>query len=521
MKKKALKTERPVLNKQQKKISFFSAVLLVVGTSIGAGIFLKNKEIIDNSYGSIIMVIISWLLSILAVICMGISLVEVSGGSKNNNLGLVQWVKDFGGKFFFHTAKFFMAFIYLPINFFIMPYYVVQTIQDAFQWQTEWWVSFIIAFVIAVWFLIISGLSAKATNIQNWIITSVKFIPVVFAILIGFILLIANKNIGNHLPSWLPQYDWNTGQHQLLTRSVPWIGLVGSLPSIIFSFDGFYSAAGIQTEMKHPEKTGLALVTGLIIVSVIDVLITISLLLCSDGRVVGIDFITNNYQWVNTTINVLIAFGILGIINGFSAYNPRYYESLISSDEIYCPKKFKNKLNSTKPVIGIIYASIVCGGVFILSTFIGRFGFMDSSAYGSNYGFGLEKLYSFCDLVANWTSILVFGLIVIAMIGGLVNRKTKRIKTKEIKWFKTCTVISSIIILGAIAYLIFSVFYNIGLIVSWKKDIQIAGYTFTQWQNDLIAVIISLIVLCLFIGGTMLLAGIATRKQNKKQAINA
>ena len=38
-----------------------------------------------------------------------------------------------------------MAFIYLPINLFVMPLYVVQTIQDAFGWQTEWWISFIIA----------------------------------------------------------------------------------------------------------------------------------------------------------------------------------------------------------------------------------------------------------------------------------------------------------------------------------------------------------------------------------------
>lgn len=514
------------MNKQQKKISFFSAILLVVGSSIGAGIFLKNQEILDNSFGSIIMVLISWALSIIAVICMGISLIEIAGASKNNNLGIVEWVKDFGNKFFFHAAKFFMAFIYLPINFFIMPYYVVQTIQDAFGWNnTPWWISFLIAFAIAIWFLVISGYSAKATNIQNWIITSVKFIPIVFAILIGFILIASGHGgNGNRTPSWLPQQGWNETKHNLLTRLIPWLGIIGSLPSIIFSFDGFYSAAGIQTEMQKPEKTGLALVSGLVIVSVIDVLITISLLLCSDGRVVGISFIKNNYQWINTVINILIAFGILGIINGFSAYNPRYYEGLIGINGLYCPKQFKHKLNHAKPVVGIIYSLIICGGIFILGTIIGCFGFMDASGYGEAYGNDLAKLYSFCDLMANWTSILVFGLIVIAMIGGLVNRKTNKIKTNHVRGFKTCTIISASIILLSIAYLVVSVFVNIAIIASWKNDIgldigTIAKhhiYTELEWINDITAAIVSLGVLIVFICGSMLPAWIITRKENKR-----
>jgi hypothetical protein len=38
--------------KPKSKIGFISAVLLVIGSSIGAGIFLKNGEILDNVAGS-------------------------------------------------------------------------------------------------------------------------------------------------------------------------------------------------------------------------------------------------------------------------------------------------------------------------------------------------------------------------------------------------------------------------------------------------------------------------------------
>jgi hypothetical protein len=45
--------------------------------------------------------------------------------------------------------------------------------------------------------MIISGLSARAANIQNWVITCVKFLPLAFAIIIGFVLTGVFGNIPN------------------------------------------------------------------------------------------------------------------------------------------------------------------------------------------------------------------------------------------------------------------------------------------------------------------------------------
>jgi hypothetical protein len=41
----------------KKKISFFSAMLVVVGSSVGAGIFLKSKSVLDGSHGSLVLAI--------------------------------------------------------------------------------------------------------------------------------------------------------------------------------------------------------------------------------------------------------------------------------------------------------------------------------------------------------------------------------------------------------------------------------------------------------------------------------
>ncbi|MDE6477090.1 MAG: hypothetical protein K2L48_02750 [Mycoplasmoidaceae bacterium] len=45
------KSKIPISKKQ--KINFISAILIVIGSSIGAGIFLKNSEVLGNTQGNI------------------------------------------------------------------------------------------------------------------------------------------------------------------------------------------------------------------------------------------------------------------------------------------------------------------------------------------------------------------------------------------------------------------------------------------------------------------------------------
>lgn len=118
-------------------------------------------------------------------------------------------------------------------------------------------------------------------------------------------------------------------------------------------------------------------------------------------------------------MELLIAVGVLGIVNGFSLMTTRFYEYLIKNNEIYCPEKYKSKLNSSKPLVGCIYAIIICGTLFIVFTLIGAFAFSDTGHYkdtamysvnsgvdpvGHGYdvsGNHLCSLYSLCDIMAN------------------------------------------------------------------------------------------------------------------------
>jgi len=511
---------------KNKKIGFFSAILLVIGSSIGAGVFLKNGEVLSNVGGSYVLTIVAWIFSIIGVICMGLSLAEVSSANTSGNLGVVGWVKTFCNKFLYKAAKNFMAFLYLPLNFFLMPYYAIMMFQDAFGWQTAWWVVALISFACTMWFLIVSGISSRAGNIQNWIITSVKFIPLAFAAVAGFVVAgISGNPMGG--TTVLPDIKQTHRTFVLLSGATGVLGVIGSVPAIAFSFDGFYTAAGMQSEMKEPQKTPKALVIGLLLVAVIDLLVAVSLLIGTSndnmGKVSGLALIPH---WLIAVIEILIAVGVLGIINSFAIYNPRYFEDLIKIGDLPCPAKYKNKLNTDRPYVGLVYSGIITVFFFVVLTLIGAYGYSDVMGYSSakltpflggdpvigydidGIANSLNELYSFVDLMANWTSILVFLCVLFPMAGCLMNRKTKKIDVKPVKGFVPTTWVSLIIIGLGMTFVIVSAFANVIIVAGWAKDIghiiispsgEQVHYYQEEWNVEMLGAIMTLVVLAIFL----------------------
>lgn len=533
----------------KKKISFASAILLVIGSSIGAGIFLKNGEVLGNVNGSLVLALVSWVLSIFGVVCMGVSLAEIASGTTDSNLGVVSWVKNFCHKYLFKVSKYFMAFLYLPLNFFLMPYYVVMQFQDAFGWQTQWWISALIAFAITAWFFIVSGISSKVGNIQNKAITYVKFLPLAFCIIAGITLAICGQ--GAKIQP-LPE-SMGPMPHARLAQMFPVLGILGSVPAIVFSYDGFYSAAGMQSEMAEPKKTPMALVLGLVIVSIINLAIAVSLLVgASNGKVNTLGWFNDHgFHWVIGTVQILIAIGILGIINGFAICNPLYYQDLIKEGELPFSDKLQHKLATQRHNwVGLIYAGVITLAFFIIFTIIGALAYTDTINYSATYmtnmagvqssikGYDIVKdgpcnsLYSFCDLMANWTSILAFLCIVFATVGAMINRKTNRIKVNKVKGFWFCSIISSIIIGLAILFIVVAAFADLGIIsTQWHDDIDkwVTGHTATgdpiyynndDWTKDLIGAIMTVVMLFIFVAVCCIPSSIEMHKEKKALLLN-
>ncbi len=440
---------------KDKKISFFAAMMVVVGSSVGAGIFLRSASVLGNAHYSLPLAIFSWLVAAFAVIAMGLSLIEIASGS-NDNLSLIGWCKTFNSKYIYKASKNFMFYIYMPLTFFFMPLYVLIQLQDGigvfthtildpetgkailspFKFdnvgKTDWLIWTSISIVISLYFIFSAGYSSRIGNLQNLVISFVKFIPLLIAAFIGYAFIAMNPETNIGVSPDATQYDPTR-----FGTFNPGFGMFLSVSGIFFAYDGFYVTAGLQTEMQEPKKTPLAILLGLVIVTVIYLSIAISMSLNGTGSFWGFGawLYEIDLGWLFFTINLLISIGILGIVNGFAMWTPRFIEDLIKENELPFSYKFKDKLNSAKPKIGIIYTLSISIPIILLFSIIGALGFEDTTGYGAVYGDTMGTLYSFADITANWTALFAFGFITFAIYGGLKNRKTKKIKVEEYKYF--------------------------------------------------------------------------------------
>lgn len=432
-----------------KKIGFFSAMLVVIGSSVGAGIFFKAGAVLNNSQNSIVFAMFSWILAGFAVISMALALIEIAS-ARNDNLSLIGWCQTFNSRFVYKACKNFMVYIYLPLTYFFMPLYVVLSIQDGvnallpadapkgFGTNADWAILMIIALLISVYFIVVNGISAKAGNIHNWIITAFKFLPLVFAAIIGFVILGVNGKVAG--PDYKPDFNPTPPSDEAglfsLSYLTPGFGLFIAMGAIFFAFDGFYVTAGIQTEMKEPKKTPLAILMGMIVVTVIYLIIAISMSLGStNGGPSGIEgFLKErNLEWLYATFQILIGIGVLGIINGFALWSTRFIEDLIKANEVPYSTKYVNKINDKKAWVGIAYNLVLAIPTVVVFCIIGGLAYVN--AYGDAYGTGSGNLYTFADLMATWTSVLAFTFILFAIVGAIKNRKTNKVDVVKSKYF--------------------------------------------------------------------------------------
>ena len=448
---------------KSKKISFFSAILVVMGSSIGAGIFFKSKSVLDNSQNSLILAIFCWIIAAFSVIAMALALIEISS-ARNDNLSLLGWTKVFNSRTTFKASKNFMFYIYLPLTYFFMPLYVIMSLQDGigalvnanmspynFGTPVDWLIWTIISIAISVYFIYVSGISSKVGNIQNKIVTYIKFLPLAFVAIMGFVLVGMNAGGWNDVSIGVQKpigdlADLAAGGS--LSSFFPGLGMFLAISAIFFAYDGFYVAAGIQSEMEEPKKTPMAILLGLLVTTIIDLIIAISMSInggsFSNMLIYMINLMQDTGRILFGIINIMIAIGVLGIINGYAMWTSRFTEDLIKEGELPFSIKYKDKLNEHKPKIGTFYFYVIGTFFYFIFVLIGALGYIDN--YGASYGVGMGRLFTFADLMSTWTALFAFGFITAAICGGIKNRKTKKVKTDQKSYFIPMAICAVIIV---------------------------------------------------------------------------
>ena len=497
----------------QKKISFFSAILVVMGSSIGAGIFFKSKTVLDSSQSSLVLAIFCWIIAAASVIGMALALVEISS-ARNDNLSMLGWTKVFNSRTTFKASKNFMFYIYLPLTYFFMPLYVILSLQDGlgallgsdatFGTNVDWIIWTLISLAISGYFIYVSGISSRIGNIQNSIVTYIKFIPLAAIAIIGFVLVGLNASgtisVGTVPPTANSGVLDSIEGGGTLQTFAPGIGLFLSVAAIFFAYDGFYVAAGIQSEMEQPKKTPIAILFGLLITTGIYLAVSIAMSI-NGGDFFGMQdamkaaFGNEVGRVIFGVINLMIAIGVIGIINGFAMWAPRFTEDLIKEGELPFSLKFKNKLNDNRPLVGIMYSFAISIPIVILFTLIGALGYIDVSNYGVTYGSGMAKLYSFADLMGTWTAVFAFGFIMLSIYGGLKNRKTQKVQTDAKSYFKVTAIVSIVSVSLSLAVNILMPILDLFLLAQVKTEMVVAaGRDYTTVVLSRVMLVITLMI---------------------------
>ena len=500
-----------VFKKKEKKkveISYISVIVLIMAGTIGAGIFFKNKTLSEMAQGNFGIVMATWGVGIFAMLALALALVEVTSTQKSNR-GTLEWVKIFTPQWFHKSSINYMKWIYVPVTLFTMPIYVTNALEDAGLHMLTETNALLFSFAIFLWFMIINLFSLRFSIFTQWVSTILQLVPLLILPIIGFAhfgdvaggpgATIINK----HLPA-------NEG----LVGASPWLATIAGVSAIAFAYDGFYTAASLRNDLKKPKDIGKGLVGGVIGISITYLFLTIGFNVAGDGDIYGMQKFMSSGLY--KMFNVFVAVGVMGVVNSYAMTSPKQFVDLEKEGDgseitwlhkLIYRKKYNANDEKQKAFSAWLWIFLTTVLLFAIAGPIGAYGFTIINGYGIQYGG--DHLYAFCDVLVNYTSLLIFIIIVTAVLGALINRKTKKVKVIKYKWFVPAAICAIIINYAAGLYMIIEAIVNI------------AGYRITD-PIEIKAYVIELILFVVILAICILPALWTTylSKNNKKSKPN-
>lgn len=184
---------------------------------------------------------------------------------------------------------------------------------------------------MTLYFMTIPPLFSRVGDIQNIVVLAFKFIPLIFVPIMG-IVIAATGNADKSIADLAKNLDSTPGKDAITAgKSIlnfkglgAFLGVFLSISAIFFAYDGFYVAAGIQSEMKEPKKTPAAMFLGMAATTLIYLIIAFAMSINGGsffGMQDGMEKVFKHKraaQIVFGIINICIAIGVTGILNGFS-----------------------------------------------------------------------------------------------------------------------------------------------------------------------------------------------------------
>ncbi|WP_215736458.1 APC family permease [Mesomycoplasma hyorhinis] len=487
--------------KNARKLGFFAALAMLVGSVVGVGIFFKNNSIqkVTDSQG--ITWLLAWVVGGVISLIVALNFSEISFLKPSKLNGLSNWLYRSGGKKLGYFTSFSYAFFYYPIIAMtlgvILSEVLVYFIGSAAGKDVSlpYYAHFLIGSVFILLYLVLNQLSIKISGWVALISTILKFIPLLFALIIGIAL--ANSHFTNQkLPNAFSNTTFDLSK------------LILALPGVLFAYDSFLSIGLFQKKVVNPRKTvPRTLIISMIIIVSVYSLIAVSSILHNSGTIWGIIsdvFDLSIAKPINIVVTFFLLISVIGVTNAMASATLIQMQDQARIRTVFGVRALAKKMGETKAawiLLAVTFAFWILIVQFpsMFAPFLKQVVVDNKVVEGQYlYGSGTDTLLEYMSNTPTIFFFVLYGL-------SLATYSLKRNRISNPKNRHNKYAFHTITILGCLVILIMEVAYIYSLISAvvqapWANSnagFFASGGVFLPW---IYAFVVFIVQILLFIG---------------------
>ncbi|WGI36554.1 APC family permease [Mesomycoplasma lagogenitalium] len=354
--------------KQGKKIGLVLALMMLIGSVVGIGIFFKNGTISRETGGNGISWLIAWIIGGIISIAAALNFAEIGTMKKSKLSGLSSWIyRTSGTKIGYGTSVAYAIFywglllVIIPIFSAEMLFYFLGTINVIDFQKIKLWVICLTGIGIGILFYVLNWISLKISGYVQTVVTILKFIPLLLGALAGIIFPYVNNNGG-------------TNAFVDFKNTFSAKGIVLALPAVLFSYDAFLVSGSIGNKIKNANRNlPLAILIGMITIVILYSLIAISSILHNSSVIWDLlknTMPANISNYIVPMVVFFILVSSLGVTNGISAAFSAEIENLIDLNVLFGSKWLKDKIQDKAKIVYWLFILLIWNLMWILPSAI-------------------------------------------------------------------------------------------------------------------------------------------------------
>lgn len=338
------------MEKNRKKLGFWSVVLLTINSIIGSGIFLSPGSVVEKSgrYAPVVYLIAAFFAAVLAITFAASAKYVSKGGAAyayakaafGDNAGL-----------YIGITRYFSA----SVAWGVMATGVVKTVLSIMGMDNTSFYLITIGFILLmVVLLLINLFGTKIIELVNNVSTIGKLLALMTAIIAGIFIVI--KTGHNNF------YEIDTISSSIYDN-MDISSFVMAIIAAFYAFTGFESVASGSEDMEKPEKNlPKAIPLGILIIAIIYIgIVSVGMMIDPVGIVKTKEVVALLAVYKNPAIKNIILYGSLismfGINVAASFHTPRIIESMAKENQV--PKRFAKRTKNGFPILATFITSII------------------------------------------------------------------------------------------------------------------------------------------------------------------